>query len=100
VPHAIDQHDDHEATHDLVKQAIGQTGKPHQLYQYPIWIFWKAPLFWRLKLRHLRGWRRLDIQAVLPQKQAAIAAHASQVPTLPTGFLNRFRQPEELFYRD
>ncbi len=100
VPHAIDQHDDHEATHDLVKQAIGQTGKPHRLYQYPIWIFWKAPLFWRLKLRHLRGWRRLDIQAVLPQKQAAIAAHASQVATLPTGFLNRFQQPEELFYRD
>jgi N-acetylglucosamine malate deacetylase 1 len=100
VPHAIDQHDDHEATHDLVKQAIAQTGKPHRLYQYPIWIFWKAPLFWRLKPRHLRGWRRLNIQAVLPQKQAAIAAHASQVATLPAGFIDRFRRPEELFYQD
>jgi N-acetylglucosamine malate deacetylase 1 len=100
VPHAIDQHDDHEATHDLVKQAIDQTGKLHRLYQYPIWVFWKAPLFWRLKPCHLRGWRRLNIQAVLPQKQAAIAAHASQLPTLPAGFLDRFRQPEELFYRD
>jgi N-acetylglucosamine malate deacetylase 1 len=100
VPHAIDQHDDHEATHDLVKQAIGQTGRPHHLYQYPIWMFWKAPLFWRLKPRHLRGWQRLNIQAVMPQKQAAIAAHASQIPTLPTGFLDRFRRPEELFYQD
>jgi N-acetylglucosamine malate deacetylase 1 len=100
VPHAIDQHDDHEATHDCVKQAIAQTGKLHQLYQYPIWIFWKAPLFLRLKPRHLRGWRRLNIQAVLPQKQAAIAAHASQISTLPPGFLNRFQRPEELFYQD
>jgi N-acetylglucosamine malate deacetylase 1 len=100
VPHAIDQHADHEATHDFVKRAIAQTGKPHRLYQYPIWIFWKAPLFLRLKPRHLRGWRQLNIQAVWPQKQAAIAAHASQIPTLPPGFLNRFRRPEELFYQD
>jgi N-acetylglucosamine malate deacetylase 1 len=99
VPHAIDQHDDHEATHDLVQQAIAATGQPHVLYQYPIWIFWKAPLWLKLKPRHLKGWQRLNIQTVMPQKRAAIAAHASQVPTLPPGFIDRFYAPEELFYR-
>jgi N-acetylglucosamine malate deacetylase 1 len=98
VPHGIDQHDDHEATYDIVKQAIAQMGQTYPLYQYPIWIFWKAPLFLKLKPRDLTGWRRLNIQAVMPQKQAAIAAHASQIPTLPTGFINRFLRPEELFY--
>jgi N-acetylglucosamine malate deacetylase 1 len=99
VPHAIDQHDDHEATHDFVQQAIAATGQPHVLYQYPIWVFWKAPLFLKLKPRDLKGWRRLNIQAVMPQKQAAIAAHTSQIPTLPAGFIDRFYEPEELFYR-
>jgi N-acetylglucosamine malate deacetylase 1 len=99
VPHMIDQHDDHEATHDFVQQAIAATGQPHVLYQYPIWVFWKAPLLLKLKPRDLKGWRRLNIQAVMPQKQAAIAAHISQIPTLPTGFIDRFYQPEELFWR-
>jgi N-acetylglucosamine malate deacetylase 1 len=99
VPHAMDQHDDHEATHDYVQQAIAATGQPHLLYQYPVWIFWKAPLLLKLKPRQLKGWRRLNIQAVMPQKQAAIAAHSSQIPTLPAGFIDRFYQPEELFYR-
>jgi N-acetylglucosamine malate deacetylase 1 len=98
VPHVIDQHDDHEATCTLVNQAIAQSGQSHLVYQYPIWIFWKAPLFVRFKPRHFRHWQRLKIQAVMPQKAAAIAAHASQLPTLPAGFINRFYRPEELFY--
>ncbi|MBE9030577.1 PIG-L family deacetylase [filamentous cyanobacterium LEGE 11480] len=98
VPHHADRHADHEATYDIVCRAIAQTGRPHKVCQYPIWIFWKAPLFWRWPLRQLQGWRRLNIKTVMHKKRAAIAAHDSQMAALPPGFLKRFLRPEELFY--
>jgi N-acetylglucosamine malate deacetylase 1 len=100
VPHAIDQHCDHEATYQLVTAAITQTSASYLVYQYPIWIFWKAPLFLKLKPHHLQGWQLLNINDVIVQKQAAIAAHASQVSTFPTGFIKQFQRPEEWFYID
>jgi N-acetylglucosamine malate deacetylase 1 len=98
VPHAYDRHDDHEVTYEIVRSAIEQLGRPHSIYQYPIWIFWKAPLLVRLSIKQLQGWRRLNIQSVLAQKQTAMAAHQSQMATLPPGFINRFLRSEELFY--
>jgi N-acetylglucosamine malate deacetylase 1 len=100
VPHAIDQHGDHEATYQCVIAAIAQTDESYLVYQYPIWIFWKAPLFLKLKPHHLQGWQLLNINDVMAQKQAAIAAHASQVSTFPTGFIKQFQRPEEWFYID
>jgi LmbE family N-acetylglucosaminyl deacetylase len=54
----------------------------------------------KLKPHHLQGWQLLDINDVMAQKQAAIAAHASQVSTFPTGFIKQFQRPEEWFYID
>jgi LmbE family N-acetylglucosaminyl deacetylase len=98
VPHAQDRHLDHEVTCAIVQSAIAEMALPHQIFQYPIWIFWKTPLLLRLRLKQLKGWRRLDIQSVAKQKQAAIAAHGSQITSLPPGFLKRFRRAEEFFY--
>ncbi|MFM2432372.1 MAG: hypothetical protein RLZZ511_3586 [Cyanobacteriota bacterium] len=97
VPHAQDAHGDHEATYAFVQAAIAQLPQSHFLYQYPIWIFRK--LLVGVKFRQFTGWQGLDIRAVISQKRAAMAAHASQTEALPPGFYRRFARPEELFYR-
>lgn len=96
VPHAQDAHGDHEATYAFVHAAIAQSPQAHLLYQYPIWIFRK--LLVGVKFRQFAGWQRLDIRSVMPQKRAAMAAHASQAQALPPGFYRRLDRPEELFY--
>ena len=53
VPHRKDFHADHEATYDLVKTAIAQSGMNVELLQYPIWIFWQNPLSFQLQRQDL-----------------------------------------------
>jgi LmbE family N-acetylglucosaminyl deacetylase len=102
VPHYQDCHPDHEATCQVVQQAIARLKSMNQsryhLWQYPIWLFWKVSFIqlWRQAGRH---WQYLPIAPVLSQKQQAIQSHHSQVVTLPPGFLRRFGRPYELFYR-
>lgn len=98
VPHRHDRHADHEATYDLVQAAVAEAGIQVTVYQYPIWMLWKAPLLLDLKLSEILGADRLSIQLVAEQKQAAITAYDSQCNVLPPGFLKRFISPYEFFW--
>jgi len=99
VPHFKDCHRDHEATYSLVKEAIAESGIRVELFQYPIWIFWRAPLFILLKLRDIAPAYRLSVAQVQSQKQQAIAAYSSQIATLPRGFIKKILQVEEIFFK-
>ncbi|MEA5550933.1 PIG-L deacetylase family protein [Anabaena cylindrica UHCC 0172] len=99
VPHRKDCHKDHEATYYLVQEAIAQTGIIVELLQYPIWVFWRAPLFILLKLKDIRAAYRLSITSVQEKKKRAIAAYPSQIQNLPHGFIQRFLHSEEIFFK-
>lgn len=90
VPHRKDFHADHEATYDLVRTAIAQSGMQVELLQYPIWIFWQNPLSFQLQGRDLDGAYRLTINSVRDRKHQAIETYQSQIPGLSRGFLRRF----------
>lgn len=107
VPWRRDPHCDHRATWELCKQAVQMAGLPIRWREYPIWVWELAQAGdWP---HHLEGtiWR-LDIQATLAQKVAAIAAHVSQTTRLidddPEGFiltpdiLKHFTQPYEVYF--
>jgi LmbE family N-acetylglucosaminyl deacetylase len=98
VPHRKDCHRDHEATYELVKEAIAQTGIQVELLQYPIWVFWRAPLFILLKIKDISTAYRLSITSVQEKKKRAIAAYSSQMQTLPSDFIKRFLHPAEIFF--
>ncbi len=98
VPHWDDGHGDHEAAFDLAVEAVRRVKKKIDILQYSIWGPWLHPLYRPSCLRDLRRAYRLPIDAVQWEKSAAIDAYASQVATLPSGFLARFRRPYELFF--
>lgn len=100
VPHRKDFHADHEATYDLVRTAIAQSGLPVELWQYPIWIFWQNPLSFQLQQQDLARAYRLAISPVRGKKHQAIETYQSQIPGLSRGFLRRFFSPYELFFKD
>jgi N-acetylglucosamine malate deacetylase 1 len=99
VPHRKDCHCDHEATYSLVKEAIAISKIEVELLQYPIWMFWRAPLFLILKLKDIAAARRLSIAPVQVLKQQAIASYCSQVESLPRGFVKRFLNSHEIFFK-
>lgn len=121
VPHHQDRHPDHEATYHFVRQALAQAQQhmqslgisvSAQLWQYPVWVFWKKSWVSLLAPRLLtrrgsskqgsskQGWFYSPIPApFLDRKQRAIGCHASQITALPPGFLNRFQLPYELFWK-
>ncbi|MBD2461881.1 PIG-L family deacetylase [Oscillatoria sp. FACHB-1407] len=99
IPHRKDCHRDHEATYELVQEAIAQAGIEVELLQYPIWLFWRAPLFIMLKLQDLAAAYHFAIAPVQEQKQLAIASYRSQLTGLPRGFTNRFRSANEIFFK-
>ena len=100
VPHRKDFHADHEATYDLVRTAIAQSGMQVELLQYPIWIFWQNPLSFQLQWRDLDRAYRLPINSVRARKHQAIETYQSQIPGLSRGFLRRFFSPYELFFKE
>ncbi|MBD2665769.1 LmbE family protein [Richelia sinica FACHB-800] len=99
VPHRLDSHQDHEATYELVKEAIAQIGMKVELLEYPIWLFWRAPVFIMLKWQHLTAAYRLAIPSVQEKKQQAIAIYNSQTQVLPHGFIQQFTKPMEIFFK-
>ncbi|KAM3095814.1 PIG-L deacetylase family protein [Phormidesmis sp. 146-12] len=98
VPHRCDRHPDHEATYQLVQAAMTQVGLQATVREYPIWIFWKAPLLLDLQIKEIVGAKRLSIQSVVEKKRAAIAVYDSQTHALPAGFLKRFTSTDEFFW--
>lgn len=107
VPHYKDCHRDHEATYKLVKQAIAcfrlekseNTNLAIELWQYPIWVFWRAPFPILLKLKDIANAYRISITPVQTKKHQAIASYHSQLAALPPGFVNRFLDSKELFFK-
>ncbi|MDB9473505.1 PIG-L deacetylase family protein [Dolichospermum circinale] len=99
LPHRKDCHRDHEATYSLVKEAINQAGMTTEIFQYPIWIFWRSPLFILLKLQDIAAAYRFSITSVKEKKQKAITAYPSQIQMLPYGFIKRFLNSEEIFFK-
>lgn len=99
VPHKKDCHKDHEATYELVKEAIAQVRIEVELLQYPIWLFWRAPLFIMLKMQDIAAAYRLSIISVQDKKNKAIATYCSQVENLPRGFVKRFLGSYEIFFK-
>lgn len=99
LPHRKDCHRDHEATYILVREAIKQAKIQVELLQYPIWMFWRAPLFIMLKLKDIADGYRLPITKVQTRKQKAIASYCSQIESLPRGFVNRFLGSYEIFFK-
>jgi len=100
VPHRKDFHADHEATYDLVRTAIVQSGMQVELLQYPIWIFWQNPLSFQFQWKDLDRAYRLPINSVRERKHQAIETYQSQIPGLSRGFLQRFFSPYELFFKE
>ncbi len=99
VPHRKDCHQDHEATYKLVKAALNQTNITVELIQYPIWLFWRAPLFILLKLPDIAAAYCFSIASVQEKKNQAIASYKSQIASLPDGFIQRFLGAYEIFFR-
>lgn len=99
VPHYQDCHRDHEATYKLVKDAITQTHITTELIQYPIWLLWRLPIFFSLKLSDISPAYRLSLASVKAKKQQAIFAYSSQIKNLQFGFIKRFLNLDEIFFR-
>lgn len=98
VPHYRDCHQDHEATYQFVQEAIKQTRIKVELFQYPIWLFWEAPLFAKLKFRDIAKAVRFSITPVRDKKHQAISSYSSQLEILPLDFVKLFMSPYEIFF--
>ncbi|WP_066424522.1 PIG-L deacetylase family protein [Anabaena sp. 4-3] len=99
VPHRQDCHQDHEATFTLVKTAIKAANIQVDFYQYPVWLFWRSPLFILLKLQDIAAAYRVAIAGVQEQKNRAIASYSSQLQSLPSGFVKQFLNDHEIFFK-
>ncbi|TVP57759.1 MAG: PIG-L family deacetylase [Nodularia sp. (in: Bacteria)] len=108
VPHRKDCHKDHEATYELVKAAMSddkllriyaEKNMQVELLQYPIWLFWRAPLFILLKLQDIATAYCFSITSVQDKKNRAIASYKSQLKSLPRGFIKRFLGSYEIFFK-
>jgi LmbE family N-acetylglucosaminyl deacetylase len=111
VPWRRDPHSDHRATAALVQAALADLLNPPRRLEYVVWAWERAaPEDLPTAADAVRGFR-LDIEAVVPQKQRAIAAHRSQVAPgvftddpdgflLSAGMLAHFTAPYELYFED
>ncbi|MBD6614407.1 PIG-L family deacetylase [Komarekiella sp. 'clone 1'] len=99
VPHHKDCHKDHEATYKLIQEAIAQSEIKIDLLQYPIWLFWRAPIFILLKLQDIAAAHYLPITSVQDKKNKAIASYISQTQSLPRGFIKQFLGTREIFFK-
>ncbi|PMB48915.1 GlcNAc-PI de-N-acetylase [Fischerella thermalis CCMEE 5205] len=100
VPHQKDKHPDHEATYDLVKDALNKSGIKAQLFQYTVWLFWGMPLLlFRLNLEKLGQSYVVSIKSVLEKKQRAFQVYRSQHHIFARSFIGRFFKPTEIFFK-
>lgn len=103
APWRHDPHCDHLAADLLAREVLSRAHIRH--ISYPVWG-WNLPPDDPIDQREISGWR-LDISAVMPAKERAIAAHRSQHGglaqldpdgfTLPENLLGIFRRPYEVY---
>ena len=98
LPHFLDGHPDHEATWNLVQEALIGNHQRVNIWQYPIWLFWQGRYEFSLNAKKNAQCYRLDIRTVQTQKEQAIAAYPSQHAILPRPYMHQFTQPYELFF--
>lgn len=106
VPYRQDANSDHEATYQLVREAIVYSKISIELIQYPIWCLWH-PQKLDFKSPELSNVYRVPIKNVLQQKKQAMAVYKSQYlplnnynqTPLPSGFLKRFSSNYEIFFK-
>jgi LmbE family N-acetylglucosaminyl deacetylase len=98
VPHARDGHEDHDATHLLVQEALAFTHLTPTMREYSIHLPWRSPVAAYRLFYGTRRAMRYPIRNVLEQKRRALAEYASQTTGFQPGFLNRFLLPYEIFY--
>ena len=99
VPHLADRHPDHEAAFAITADALAVARSPAQIWQYPIWLTWRAALLVDLRPQEFQGARCLDIHRVRRVKRLAIEAYVSQLATFPAHFLDVFLWPYEIYFR-
>jgi LmbE family N-acetylglucosaminyl deacetylase len=109
LPWRRDPHRDHRAAWQLVRAALGGYAGQPRVLEYPIWV-WELAAAGDWPLAAEMAIWRLDVRAVLPLKEAAIAAHRSQTTDLiaddPEGFrllpqvLAHFTRPWEIFLEE
>lgn len=87
-----DPHCDHEAASIIAAQVAAIAAVRH--VAYPVWG-WTLPADAEVPGSFGHGWR-LDIEAFLPAKRAAIQAHRSQYSDLITDDPSGFRLPSKL----
>ncbi|MDO7853640.1 PIG-L deacetylase family protein [Hymenobacter convexus] len=109
VPWRRDPHPDHRATGRLVAAALAGMDQPPHRLEYVVWAWERAaPDDLPIPVDNVQGFR-LNIEAGLPQKLRAIAAHRSQVAPgvftddadgflLSTEMLAHFATPYEVFF--
>jgi LmbE family N-acetylglucosaminyl deacetylase len=107
TPWRRDPHPDHRASSQLTAAALAQLPQPPRRLEYVVWAWERAAPADLPQPGEGTGFR-LDIGAVLPQKQRAIAAHRSQLAPgtitddasgflLSETMLAHFAQPTEAF---
>lgn len=106
MPWRRDPHPDHRASWQLGQAAVRQCTAQPRILEYLIWLWELGTPSDSPQPHEVRSWW-VPIDAVMAQRDRAIAAHRSQVTHLidddPTGFylspelLVHFRQPREFF---
>lgn len=106
VPWRRDPHPDHRASWQIVREAVRESEVKPRVLEYLIWLWELGHDTDMPNIDEVQVWR-LAINAVLEQRNRAIAAHRSQVTRLidddPTAFylspelLTHFDRPRELF---
>ncbi len=105
VTYQFDFHPDHEATFELVRDAIIESKQKIELFQYPIWAMWTP---WRIKsLAKSFSCYRLPIKEGIQKKRLALKAYRSQCEalspdvdvSLPSEFLSLFLSSYEIFFK-
>ena len=109
IPWRRDPHPDHRATTEILRAAIEAFPRPPRIIEYLVWT-WERAVPEDLPCSEEASAYKINIEAVLHQKQRAINCYRSQVSNLidddPEGFwlspqvLEHFKQPSELFLEE
>ncbi|AKG24755.1 hypothetical protein IJ00_20085 [Calothrix sp. 336/3] len=99
VTYQYDKHADHQASYNIVTEAIAKSGISVEILQYPIWGFWQNPLLHKLKKQDLARTYHLPIHQVHQQKLKAINSYKSQTPGLPPSMVEQAASDYEIFFK-